>query len=147
MTPEENKPVHISRMNLCVSLDYPPLFQHGLRITGVSELVVSASSCCTVKFYILSCYCCSHLLEASFFQVPVCGSAIRSTLIGTTLSAELWFQRNGEKTFVCWSAYGGTNNKNVGTQWMFSQRWPTHCISFNVKTTLFFRPLMEIACL
>ncbi len=33
--------------------------------------------------------------------VPVFSGAISPTLIGTTLSMELWFQRNGEQTFTC----------------------------------------------
>ncbi len=33
--------------------------------------------------------------------VPVFSGAISPTLIETTLSTELWFQRNGEQTFAC----------------------------------------------
>ncbi len=35
--------------------------------------------------------------------VPMFSSTISPALIETTLSTELWFQRNGKKTFLCWS--------------------------------------------
>ncbi len=58
--------------------------------------------------------------------VPAFSSAISPPVFEITLLTELWFQRNGEKTFACLS-----RSAQCGRSWMLSQRWPARCI--NVK--------------
>ncbi len=100
------------------------------------------------------------LLFERFATVPLFSGAISPTLTvnvgwdqgerapgGTTLSTELWFQRNGNKSFACphrpWSTsvcpkclrMWRDRQQECVCPWMFLQRWPLwHCM--NVYITL-----------
>ncbi len=74
--------------------------------------------------------------------VPMFSSTISPTLIGTTFSTELWSQKNGKKTFKCWSRSAWTKNcvsmwvkqQHCGRLWIFSHRWPGCCIKDTLLT-------------
>ncbi len=101
-----------------VSLNYPALFQHGLQITPVAD-DISASSCCADNFCLSSCYYCLHEQEEKSYSANCKSSRVQQCFqpyIGRTLQNKQNCIHMKE-----WQQWGHL--------WMFSQRWPAHCIN------------------